>query len=575
VVLRTLFVSTILIAWTWSPQNAFAGTVNGDLGRRLDTYLARIVPFGFSGAVLVAQNREVVLDKGYGSAIRSSGTPNSAGTVFSTGSLTKQFTAAGILVLEMMGKLHTGDRISNFFDAVPDDKRDITIHHLLTHTAGLPEQSGPDYEEALRDPTVRRILQMPLDFPPGTDFSYSNCGYTLLAAIVEIASGEPYERFLHEHLFQPAGMTLTGYRIPDWDGEVVAHWYVGDTDNGRPLDKPYPYWNLLGNGGILSTTGDMYRWYLALQGDAVLSKAAKKKLWTPFRNEYAYGWDVIELDDGGTLIRHDGGSMLGNSAVMSWFVEEDLLIVTFCNQSFGRNPLFEVIEQNVQRIIRGHSLGVPAVADWPASSAELAACEGTYELPGGGRVKASVYNGALQLRAMEQRAIDALFFPGSEAANGFGALNERTRALIEGALHDDVTPFEKEIPDPKRAAGFERIISREIHRMQNSMGSVVSGVVVIGTVPSSFEGVVATGVQFETAKGTAGRLSVHWRDGRLVGLDQQTFEPVVPFVPAGDGTLAGYHLVWRKGFHVRPVRAGDGGTGALELGRGVVATRID
>jgi CubicO group peptidase (beta-lactamase class C family) len=533
------------------------------------------VPFGFSGAVLVARDGDVVLDDGYGYAIRSSRTPNTEETVFSTGSLTKQFTAAAIMKLEMAGRLRTEDTIDTFLDGVSPDKRGVTLHHLLTHTAGLPGSSGFDFDEAGRDDTVQRILAMPLEFEPGTEMSYSNCGYTLLAAVIEIISGGSYEEFLDENLFRPAEMKSTGYRLPGWDELVVAHNYTGDEDNGRHLDRPYPYWNLLGNGGILSTTGDMYRWYLALKGDRVLSAEAKKKLWTPFLNEYAYGWDVIETEDGDTLIRHDGGSMMGNSAVMSWFVGKDVLIVIFCNQSYGRNPLFETIEEKVRAIVAGETFEVPATlpaAEW--SDDDLRAHEGDYELPGGGTIEAALYNGALQLNASDQDAINVLLFPGDPAAAVYGDLNERSRELMKGALAGDAAPLERELGDGSRAQRFMGFLGRKARRIESMTGEEVTGIDIVGTVPSTMDGVAATGVRFQTAAGARGKLSLLWRDGKLVGLDQLMFTPAVPFVPAGDQALAGYHLVWARGFRVRVERSGEQITG-LDLGGGIIAQRVD
>jgi len=560
------------------PPVQAANTAEGDLGRRLDTYLSGIAPFGFSGAVLVSSQGEVILDGGYGMAVRSTGKPNTPETVFSTGSLTKQFTAAAILKLESMGRLNTDDTIDAFFKGVPDDKKGLTLHHLLTHTAGLPDASGFDFDEAPRDDTVRRILDMPLEFEPGTEMSYSNCGYSLLGAIVELASGQPYERFLKEQLFEPAGMEWTGYRLPDWDARTVAHNYVGDSDNGRHLDRPYPYWNLLGNGGILSTTDDMFLWYNALKGDAVLTDDAKKKLWTPFLNDYAYGWDVIEMEDGTTKIRHDGGSMMGNSAVMTWLVEEDVLVVIFCNQSYGESPLFEIIEEKVMAIVYGDTLQAPATR--PASAwdtGDLRPYEGSYELSGGGRVMAEVTNGALQLTAIDQEAIDALLFPDGSATAHSG-LNDRARALVEAALAGDEAPFETELGDSDRASRFQRAIQRQIGRVERMTQEKVTGVVIVGTVPYMEDGMVATGLRYRTPSGEHGRLSVMWRDGRLVGLDMLMFIPQVPFVPApeaaGPEALAGYHLVWAKPFAVK-FRVDGGAVTGLDLGGGTVGKRAE
>ncbi|UCE24673.1 MAG: beta-lactamase family protein, partial [Candidatus Zixiibacteriota bacterium] len=273
-------------------------TVNGELAMNVDQYLTRITPFGFSGAALVAKGDQILLNKGYGLAVVADTLANSAQTVFSVGSITKQFTAVAVMKLEMMGKLKTGNAIAEYFDDVPEDKKEITLHHLLTHTSGLTGALGDDFEAVGRHEMMQRILESELEFSPGEDFGYSNCGYSMLAAIIEIVSETGYEQFLNEHLFRPAGMQYTGYRLPAWENKNVAHWYDGDVDNGIPLDKDYPYWNYVGNGGILSTTDDMFQWHRALMGDKILSAEAKTKLYTPFLNDYAYGWDVLDTEGG-------------------------------------------------------------------------------------------------------------------------------------------------------------------------------------------------------------------------------------------------------------------------------------
>jgi CubicO group peptidase (beta-lactamase class C family) len=268
----------------------------------LHEYLERITPFGFSGACLVGLGDDIVLNAGYGFAVRADRLPNTADTVFSLGAVTKQFTAAAILKLEERGALATGDPIERFVDDVPADKADITLHHLLTHTSGLVMDTGDDYEPAERDAIVAKMLEAPLRFPPGADHAYSNAGYSLLAAIVEFAAGEAYEDFLHREVLRPAGLEATGYRLPNWSEPVVAHWYAPDSVNVTPLEKPYPLWNLLGNGEMLSTTEDMFRWHRALLGDAVLSAGSRRKLFTPYAGDYAYGWTYYSAANGNLRI---------------------------------------------------------------------------------------------------------------------------------------------------------------------------------------------------------------------------------------------------------------------------------
>ncbi|HEX7401864.1 MAG TPA: serine hydrolase domain-containing protein, partial [candidate division Zixibacteria bacterium] len=155
-------------------------TAREETATKLDRYLTRITPFGFSGALLVAKDGMIILNQGYGMAIRSENIRNTAETVFSTGSITKQFTAAAIMKLKMGGKLNTSDPIGKFLDGVPKDKSKITIRHLLTHTSGLVQDVGGDYDAAPRDETVKKILAEPLEFKPGERFEYANVGYTLL-----------------------------------------------------------------------------------------------------------------------------------------------------------------------------------------------------------------------------------------------------------------------------------------------------------------------------------------------------------------------------------------------------------
>jgi len=317
--------------------------VNGPVGTRLDQHLAGLAASGFSGAVLVARQGEILLHKGYGLADKGRGVPFSPSTVFDIGSITKQFTAAGILKLEMAGKVSVSDPIAKYFAEVPPDKTAIRLHHLLTHTAGFDHAYGDDTEVATRDATVSLILGKPLLSAPGDNYHYSNPGFSLLAAIVEKVSGEPYEKYLSEQFFAQAGMTRTGYRLPKWDSTEISRNYNGAKDNGPPLDRSWapegPYWHLFGNGGILSTTADMYLWEQALQGDKLLSAEAKRKLFAPHapidperKWFYAYGWRVGKTERGTAVIGHTGGSDFGVWAAHFRFVDDGVVVIIGSNQ---------------------------------------------------------------------------------------------------------------------------------------------------------------------------------------------------------------------------------------------------
>jgi CubicO group peptidase (beta-lactamase class C family) len=281
----------------------------------IERFLDDTLPRGASGTVAAARDGELVHCAGFGASDREAGIAARCDTVYDVMSMTKQFTAAAILKLELLGKLAVTDPIGRHIGTVPPDKRAITLHHLLTHTSGLVERLGDDYDPVTRDELIAAALESELQAPPGTRYAYSNAGYSLLAAIVEQASGMTFERFLLEHVVGPAGMRSTGYAFPVLEDDEVAVEYDPDGEpQGRPFDHPWaadgPYWNLRGNGGLLSTARDMFRWHRALEGDAVLDDRAKRKLFQAHVREepggasfYGYGWVV---QDG--IAWHNGGN---------------------------------------------------------------------------------------------------------------------------------------------------------------------------------------------------------------------------------------------------------------------------
>jgi CubicO group peptidase (beta-lactamase class C family) len=286
---------------------------------RLATYLDAAAAEGFTGVVLVARSGKVLLERGYGQRVPGGAEPVATDTVFPIGSITKQLTGAAVLVLEQQGKLRVEDTLGKWFPHAPADKREITIHQLLTHQAGFPGAIGDDVERIGRDAFVLQAFATPLQSPPGTRYEYSNVGFSLAAAIVELASGQGYETFLAEHLFAPAGMKETGYHLPRFAARRLAHGTRDDGgDWGTLADRQFtgggPGWHLLGNGGVLSTASDMYRWHRALAGDAILTPASKAKLYGKHVDEgggtwYGYGWS-IEPTPWGEVITHNGGNRI-------------------------------------------------------------------------------------------------------------------------------------------------------------------------------------------------------------------------------------------------------------------------
>jgi CubicO group peptidase (beta-lactamase class C family) len=502
---------------------------------KIDEYLTAITPFGFAGAILVAKSGEILINEGYGLAIRDRGIPNTPETIFCVGSITKQFTAAGILKLEMMGKLNSGDTLGRFFNDAPPDKQKITLHQLMTRTSGIGGDVGGDYEIAERDETVKKILAQPLRSEPGKEFFYSNAGYSVLTAVIEKAGGLKYEEFLSENLFKPAGMLNTGYRLPHWENKVVAHWYVGDKDNGIPLDKPFPYWNLLGNGGILSTTADMFKWNRALKGTVILSAEVKKTLWTPVLNDYACGWDVIKSPHG-TLIQHDGGSTLGNSADFRWFVDPDIVIMLFCNQSPDGSALIFKIRDKVEKLVFGGDVTVPPQLA-PGDAKELAKYTGAYELPSGAKFNVKIEQGGLFVSAEGQDAFGLLM--GADVDNPkYKDLSDRTAAIVEKVVKGDYQALHQAFGGRVPLERIQERQKRMWQEMQDMFGPY-QNFRVIGTVP--FEGDATTFVQYEFAKGTE-TIQYIWGPQGLMGIRVPAIPVKSRFLPRTATEFVGYDI---------------------------------
>jgi CubicO group peptidase (beta-lactamase class C family) len=534
-------------------KNSKGVIVKGEIAKRLDTYLTRITPFGFSGALLVAKEGKIVLNKGYGLAIRSNNIPNTEDTVFSTGSITKQFTAAGIMKLEMIGKLNTGGLLSKYLDDVPEDKKNITLHHLLTHTSGVVDGVGGDFEKALRDETVRKVLNEPLQFNPGEEFSYSNAGYSLLAAVIERISGQSYEEFMHSNIFKPAGMEFTGYRIPEWGKKVVAHWYVGEKDNGTPLEKPYPYWNFIGNGGILSTTADMYRWHLALIGNKVLSDEAKKKIFTPFLNDYGYGWDVLDREMG-LLIQHDGGSSFGCSAEMRRYIDAGVVTMLFCNQSYGREVLFEPIRDKIEELAFGGDVIFPPVVA-TIDPEIMKMYEGQYVLSSEAKFKVQNKGGVLLLIPDGQDAANAMFNINKADAAKFAELSDLSEKVFNSALSGDFEEIGKVLYDRDRMLGFFREdITMILERHKKRMGEI-EDVSSRSALPFGLEEEKSSQI-FVEFKGKKGSLyfDLVWRDSKIVGFGAAMRAPeiTIPILPlqTGGNEFVGYRLDMARNFRI-------------------------
>ena len=267
---------------------------------RVGNHLDRLAALGYTGAVLVLRDGKPVVERAWGFADRDKGIRADTRSTWNLGSVTKQFTAAAILRLEEQGKLRTTDSITRWFPDAEGPKRAITIHQLLTHTAGFESDYAPgDYAPNTRAEYMARMLAAPLQSPPGTEHSYANSGYSMLAAIIELVTGKEYETALTELVLAPAGMTETGYLRPDWAPERITHGYQDGRDWGTIVDRlkvpGAPFWALRGNGGLQTTLADMTRWERALTTNAVLTARSRRKFMTGYVSEGGSGRFHVRL----------------------------------------------------------------------------------------------------------------------------------------------------------------------------------------------------------------------------------------------------------------------------------------
>ena len=302
---------------------------------RMEQVIQSYVKAGtFMGTVLVARDGNIVLDKAYGSANLEWDIPNTPTTKFRLGSITKQFTAASILLLEERGKLKIDDKVKTYLPDAPMSWDRITIYNLLTHTSGIPnftslvEYNDLKYRAATPTKIVDAFKDKPLDFGPGEKMSYSNSGYIVLGAIIEKVSGGSYAKFVQDNIFTPLGMKDSGY---DSNSALIPHRASGYTKgpvatvNAGYINMTVPH----AAGALYSTTEDLLKWETGLFAGKVVSQASLTKMTTPFKNDYAFG--LISRDDKGRkLIWHNGG-IDGFNTSMSYFPATKTVVIVLSN----------------------------------------------------------------------------------------------------------------------------------------------------------------------------------------------------------------------------------------------------
>src|SRR3984893_14112211 len=341
-------------------QVSAASQPSPDLARMEDVVQSYVSQKKFMGCVLVARGSNVFLDQGYGFANLQWAIPHSPSEKFRLGWITKQFTAASILLLLERGKLKVTDPVKQYMHDAPAAWDKITIFNLLTHTSGIPNfTSFPDYEPqepfaTTPEKLVARFRDKPLDFQPGEKMSYSNSGYVLLGYLIEKISGESYEKFVLENIFTPLGMKDSGY---DSNSAIIPHRAAGYVPGPTgPTNAGFIHMTVpLSAGALYSTTEDLLRWEQGLFEKKLLSPSSLQEMTTSFKNDYAFGLQVHTVN-GRKVIDH-GGGIEGFNTTLAYYPDDRLTVIVLGNLN-GSAP--QEIASKLAAVAHGEKVVMPS-----------------------------------------------------------------------------------------------------------------------------------------------------------------------------------------------------------------------
>jgi CubicO group peptidase (beta-lactamase class C family) len=296
-------------------------------------------------SLAVCRDGKIIKASGYGLANVELGVPVTPETIFQTGSVGKQFTAMAVMMLVEEGKLQLDDRMTKYIPESPSSWKDVTIRQLLTHTSGIADYGGEegtmgkgvinfrrDYTE---DELIQAFAKMPMDFPPGQNWSYSNTGYVVLGIIIHRVTGEFYGDFLQERIFRPLGMTST--RIIS-EADIVPHRSSGyRLVKGELKNQEWvsPTLNTTADGALYTNVLDLAKWDAALYSRKLVQQSSFEQMWSPVKLNngksvpYGFGWDVASRD-GHRVVAHDG-AWQGFTMSIARYLDDRLTVIVMTN----------------------------------------------------------------------------------------------------------------------------------------------------------------------------------------------------------------------------------------------------
>jgi CubicO group peptidase (beta-lactamase class C family) len=474
---------------------------------------------GFSGSIAISEAGEFQCLAAYGMADHDAGTPNTVDTVFGIGSVSKAFTAAAILRLVDAGTLSLDDRAGEFIAELSGPAADATIEQLLRHTSGLTGSHGTDHEPLSHDDAVAAISSLELAFEPGTDYAYSNSGYTLLALVVEELAETGYRDYLaSEILTLPDGEQAGGF----WDGEPTAPGprAVGYDDDG-PTDQlgdfAGPHWALDGNGDLAMTMEQLAAWTHALFTGDVLSPESTALVSTPGFDHgdgtsETPGWAMYDDAVLGEafLGSAGGGGDLGHNAVVVWLPESERVVAVASNTA--EITAEELLQAVGPSLIAGEPLPTPDVPAGDVDPTEMSAAEGRYELESGDSFDVTAGDDGLVVAASGPDAMNALFpIPDRYTDDDVARHEEHVRTLLEGGTEE----------------GRE-----ELDMLESDFGAI-DDIQVDGTIVD--DGELRTYVTVTSPAGPTTLWYALDQHGAIAGVDGPVDPPSVVLIPTEDG----------------------------------------
>ena len=309
----------------------------------------------FNGTALVARQDKIIFEKGYGLSNAEHQTSNNPHTIFQIASITKQFTATVILKLVEQKKMALTDKLSKYYPDFPKGE-DITIENLLTHISGIFDYTHEDTVTHLdsEQKMMSFLKKKQLDFTPGTDWSYSNSGYSILGFIIQKVSGITYEQAVRKYIFKPLQMNSSGF---DFEHLVNKEKATGYTVYSDSIKTAAPYSDsaiVFAAGSIYSTVEDLYKWHEGLQHYRIVGKMLMEKAYTPFKKNYGYGW-IIDSVAERRMLYHSGGISGFSSNIAR--IPEDGVCIVLLNNKEGRE--METITRKIIDILYNKPYTLP------------------------------------------------------------------------------------------------------------------------------------------------------------------------------------------------------------------------